>query len=232
MSRSAHIGNAAISVNRERKWEGDRDQSAGWRVCVLRPRAEVALSELAVADQLVWRTDRPFGASRRLREPCRSVREVGGFQGGDLVVGEAHIDRGHGVSEMMLLGRPDDRTRHGRVVQHPRQRDLRHARTTRLGDLLDRIHDGLIEWEVVRLNHVINRGSLRLLTERTSGAERGTPTLCCFGRVPPRRVTRSDCSARFSVEGTQILTSSERYASPTPVIAATSCRTAGPAGSA
>lgn len=70
------------------------------------------------------------------------------LEGLDLVVDEVHVERCCGVGEMVRLGRPDDGCSDDRVLQHPRQRDLSHRDAASFGDLLYRLDDGSVAFEI------------------------------------------------------------------------------------
>jgi hypothetical protein len=67
------------------------------------------------------------------------------FKGVDLVVGEVYVLGRDCFGQMMRLGCSHDRGGDDRVVKHPGQRNLGHADAAGFRDLLDGVHDGLVE---------------------------------------------------------------------------------------
>src|SRR5262249_10023541 len=79
------------------------------------------------------------------RDARDRVRDVGLLEPRDLVLAQRKLLRRQGVFEVLGLCGADDRRRDARLVQQPRERDLRGRNAAHGGDLGDAVDDGEVD---------------------------------------------------------------------------------------
>jgi hypothetical protein len=103
---------------------GESHEAPDYRHTTIQRSARVGHVRSEVHPPLVT-LSKPEKGSLSLLVAADRMRPVGLLELGDLLVGEHHVDGGDGVVQVAGPGRADDRRGDARLVQQPREGDLR-----------------------------------------------------------------------------------------------------------